>query len=119
MTAKWIEGIREIGQYRTLIAVGLPILGGALAAAASILVPRGKARGLITGVYMLLASLGAACLLFAFAALIAGEPGATLIPLFVPGIVLTVVMGVFSPEIIRQYRQFEFRKLTAGIFRRT
>jgi hypothetical protein len=30
-----------------------------------------------------------------------------------------VVMGVFSPAIIREYQQFEFRKLSAEIFRRS
>jgi hypothetical protein len=29
-----------------------------------------------------------------------------------------VIMGIFSPEIIREYQQFEFRKLAAEIFRR-
>jgi hypothetical protein len=42
-----------------------------------------------------------------------------LIPLLVPGITLTVIMGIFSPEIIREYQQFEFRKLAAEIFRRS
>ncbi|HTX77047.1 MAG TPA: hypothetical protein VMD29_12635 [Terracidiphilus sp.] len=41
------------------------------------------------------------------------------IPLFVPGIVLAVIMGIFSPEVIRQYQHFEFRKLAAEIFRRS
>jgi hypothetical protein len=30
-----------------------------------------------------------------------------------------VIMGVFSPVVIREYQQFEFRKLAAGIFRRS
>ena len=119
MSANWIEGIRQLSQYRIAIAIGVPVFGGALAAAASYLVPRGKARGFITGAYMLLASLGAACLLFAFAALLAGEPSEVIVPLFVPGVALTVVMGVFSPEIIKQYQHFEFRKLAPEIFRRS
>ena len=36
-----------------------------------------------------------------------------------PGIVLTVIMGIFSPAVIREYQQFEFRKLAAQIFRRS
>ena len=67
----------------------------------------------------ILASLGVACLLFGFIGLFAGEPRDTLVPLFLPGIVLTVIMGIFSPEIIRQYQTFEFRKLAAEIFRRS
>jgi len=114
-----MDGIRQIGQYRLLIAIGVPVLGSGLALAASVLVPRGKARGLITGAYMLLASLGAACLLFAIAAAVAGEARSVFVALFVPGVALTVVMGVFTPEIIRQYQKFEFRKLAAEIFRRS
>ena len=119
MTGNWLEGIRTVEHYRLWVAFGIPALGSALAIASSYLVPRGKAKGLITGAYMLMASLGAACLLFAFAAVIAGESRRVFILLFVPGVVLTVIMGIFSPEIIRQYQQFEFRKLTAEIFRRT
>jgi drug/metabolite transporter (DMT)-like permease len=119
MNGNLLEGIREIGRYRTLIAVGLPLLGGALVVASSVLMPRGKAKGLITGAYMLLASLGAACLLFAAIAAIAGEPRGVVVPVLVPGIVLTVIMGIFSPAVIREYQQFEFRKLAAEIFRRS
>jgi hypothetical protein len=90
-----------------------------LVVATTTLTPRGKARGLITGAYMLLASLGAACLLVAAGAAIAGEPMRVLIPLLLPGIVLTVIMGMFSAQIIREYQQFEFRKLAAEIFRRS
>jgi len=114
-----MDGIRQIAQYRMQIAIGVPALGCALAAAASILTPRGKAKGLITGAYMLLACIGAACLLFAFIALFAGESRAVVIPLFVPGVALTVIMGIYSPVIIREYQQFEFRKLAAEIFRRS
>ena len=69
-----LEGIRQIGHYRTAIAIVVPLLGGALALAASLLTPRGKARGLITGAYMLLACIGASCLIFALIAAFAGEP---------------------------------------------
>jgi hypothetical protein len=113
------DGIREIGQYRMWIAVGLPLLGGALVVATSVLTPRGKAKGLLTGAYMLLASLGAACLLFGAIAAVAGEPRGVVIPLLLPGIVLTVIMGMFSPAVIKEYQQFEFRKLAAEIFRRS
>lgn len=116
----WVaDVIRETGRYRMEIAIGVPVLGGLLAAAGSVLTPRGMAKGLITGAYMLLAALGGACLLFAAAGLIAGAPAGMLIPLFVPGIVLVVIMGIFSPQVIREYQQFEFRKLAAEIFRRS
>jgi hypothetical protein len=113
------DGIREIGQYRMWIAIGLPLMGGALVVATSVLMPRGKAKGLVTGAYMLLASLGAACLLFGAIAAFSGEPRGVVVPLLVPGIVLTVIMGMFSPTVIKEYQQFEFRKLAAEIFRRS
>ena len=119
MTGNLLEGIRQIGHYRLAIAIVIPLLGSALALASSVLTPRGKARGLVTGGYMLLASLGAACLLFGVVAVIAGEPRSVVAPLFLLGITLTVIMGIFSPEIIREYQQFEFRKLAAEIFRRS
>jgi hypothetical protein len=118
MMESLLEGIREIGNYRTAIAVGIPLLGGAMVVASSVLMPRGKAKGLLTGAYLFMASLGAACLLCAAIAAIAGEPRAVVTPLLVPGIALTVIMGIFSPAVIREYQQFEFRKLAAEIFRR-
>jgi|HubBroStandDraft_5_1064220.scaffolds.fasta_scaffold00589_10 hypothetical protein len=119
MTGNLLDGIRELSHYRTQMAIVLPLLGGALVVASSILMPRGKAKGLLTGVYMLLASLGAACLLVAAAAALAGEPLHVLEPLLVAGIALTVIMGIFSPAVIKEYQQFEFRKLAAEIFRRS
>lgn len=119
MTGNLMDGIRDLSHYRVLIAVGLPVLGGALVVATSVLTPRGKARGLLTGAYMLLASLGAACLLFAAYAAISGEPARVIVPWLLPGIVLTVLMGIFSPAVIKEYQQFEFRKLAAEIFRRS
>jgi hypothetical protein len=119
MTENLMEGIRGIGHYRVAIAIVIPVLGGALALASSVLTPRGKAKGLITGGYLLLASLGAACLLFGIVAVIAGEPRGVVAPLFLQGITLTVIMGIFSPEVIREYQQFEFRRLAAEIFRRS
>ena len=114
-----LQIIREVAQHRIAIAIGIPLLGGALAAASSVLTPRGRGKAAITGAYMLLAALGAACLLFAFFGLMAGASMQLVIPLFVPGIVLVVIMGIFSPQVIREYQQFEFRKLAAGIFRRS
>jgi hypothetical protein len=119
LTESLFNGIRDLESYRILIAIGVPMLGGALVVATSILMPRGKAKGLLTGAYMLLASSGAACLLWAAAAAIAGASRETVGPLLVLGIVLTVIMGIFAPATIREYQQFEFRKLAAQLFRRS
>ena len=119
MSGDLINEILSLGKYRTLIAIGLPLFCGALVVASSILMPRGKAKGLITGLYMLLASLGGACLLFAGYAAITGQSRSVIISFLLPGIVLTVIMGIFSPAVIREYQLFEFRKLAAEIFRRS
>jgi hypothetical protein len=119
MTNSLVELARQFAHYRIAIAIGIPVLGSALALASSILTPRGKAKGLITGAYMLLTSLGAACLLFALAAGLAGASRAEIGGLLVVGIALTVIMGIFTPEIIREYQLFEGRKLAAAIFRRS
>jgi predicted membrane channel-forming protein YqfA (hemolysin III family) len=110
--------LQELDQHRTLIAICVPMIGGALAASSSVLVPRGKAKGLMTGTYLRLASLGIACLLFACIAAILGAHLTAITPLLLPGIVLTVIMGIFTPEVMRQYQHFEIRKLAAEIFRR-
>jgi hypothetical protein len=119
MASDILEGIRIINSHRSLIAIGIPMLGGGLVVTSSVCMPRGRAKGLLTGTFMLLASLGASFLLFAVAALAAGAAPAEATPLFVPGIVLTVIMGIFTPEMIREYQHFEFRKLAANLFRRS
>jgi hypothetical protein len=119
MMETMLEAIRAVGNFRLAIAIGLPLVGGALVVASSVWMPRGKAKGLLTGSYLLLASLGAACLLFAVGAALLGEPQVVIVPLLLPGIVLTVIMGIFSPAVIREYQDFEFRKLAAEIFRRS
>jgi hypothetical protein len=119
MTATVMEIIRELESHRTTIAIGVPMFGGALVIASSILMSRGKAKGLLTGTYMLLASLGGACLLFAAAATFQGATREQVGPMLVLGIVLTVIMGIFTPATISEYQQFEFRKLAAEIFRRS
>lgn len=114
-----LEGIRSVGQYRTLLAIGLPVLGGALVVATDVWMPRGKAKGLLTGAYLLLTALGVACLACAALVLVAGEPRRVIVPLMIPGIALTAVMGSLTPAILRAYQDFEFRKLAAEIFRRS
>jgi hypothetical protein len=119
MTGAIEQVLRGVSHYRIAIAIGVPVLGGLLALAASLLTPRGKLRGAITGAYLLLAALGCSFLLFAVAGLIVGAPRDLLMPLFVPGIALAVVMGLFAPVVIREYQHFEFRKLAAELFRRS
>ena len=120
MTGSLLETFREMEHYRTLIAVCVPLLGGALVVAWSVLTPLGKAKGLLTGAFMLLTSLGVACLFLALAGAITGVPRNMLSPMLVLGIALTVVMGMFTPEAIRrEYQRFEVRKLAAEIFRRS
>lgn len=111
------EAMRQISHYRNGIAIGLPLLGGAMVVATSMLTPRGKAKGILTGAYLFLACTGASCLLFSLMAAIAHQPREVFLPLLVPGIALTVIMGTFSPAIIREYQLFEFRKLAAHLFR--
>lgn len=118
--SEWIAAvILGVARYRLWIAIGIPVLGSALAVASSLMTPRGRAKGLITGGYLLLAAVGAAFLLFAVAGLIVGAPTRVVVVMFVPGIALAVIMGIFSPQVIREYQRFEFRKLAAEIFRRS
>ncbi len=118
MTASLSQTLQLIGRFSNLIAICVPLLGGGLVVASSVLMPRGKARGMLTGAFMLLASLGGACLLFAVAGVVNGMPVSAIAPLLLLGVVLTTIMGIFTPEVIREYQGYEVRKLAAEIFRR-
>lgn len=119
MSGFFAEGFHTIAHYRLAIAFVVPAVSVSITMASLFLMPRGKAKGFITGAYMLQAALGAACLLFAVAAIVEGEPRDVLVPLLVSGIVLTIIMGTYTPLVVREYQQFEFRKLAAEIFRRS
>jgi hypothetical protein len=119
MNANLLDGLREVSRFRNQVAIGLPLLGGALVTATSYFMPRGKIKGLVTGLYLVLASTGVACLFLAVISAVAGEPRSVVGLLSLLGIVLTVVMGLFSPHVIHEYQQFEFRKLAAELFRRS
>ncbi len=119
MSGFFAEGFRVIAHYRLAIAFAVPAVSLSITMPSLFLMPRGKAKGLITGAYMLQAALGGACLLFAVAGIIAGVPRDSVVPLLVTGIVLTVIMGTYTPLVVREYQQFEFRKLAAEMFRRS
>ena len=119
MSSDALAVFQAIETHRTAIAIGVPLLGSTLALASSIWTPRGKAKGLITGSYMLLACMGGACLLFALASLLYGVPLSQVSPLLLIGITLGIIMGIFTPAAIREYQLFEGRKLVASIFRRS
>jgi hypothetical protein len=119
MTSMLLDAVETLVSHRIAIAIGVPLMGGGLVVATSVLMPRGRARGLLTGAYLLLPCVGVAMVLLALAAMVAGEPMRVAGPLMVPGIALGVVIGIFAPETIRAYQEFEFRKLAAEIFRRS
>jgi hypothetical protein len=119
MSGFFAEGFSTIAHYRQVIAFAVPVVSLSITMPSLFLMPRGRAKGLITGAYMLQAALGGACLLFAMLGILEGEPREALIPLIVTGIVLTVIMGIYTPLVVREYQAFEFRKLAAEIFRRS
>jgi len=119
MSGFFAEGFRVIAQNRQIIAFVVPAVSLSITMPSLFLMPRGKAKGLITGAYMLQAAIGGACLLFAIAGIIAGQSSNAVVPLLVSGIVLTVIMGTYTPLVVREYQQFEFRKLAAEMFRRS
>lgn len=64
MSGLFAEGFRVIAQYREVIAFAVPAVSLSITMPSLFLMPRGKAKGLITGAYMLQAALGghACCL---------------------------------------------------------
>jgi hypothetical protein len=83
-----------------------------------ILAPRGKGRTFLLTVHVILLSIGVAGLGAGIVAVVFGQPYHVWYPLVLIGGVLTVVLGVLFPVVVRRYREAEQSKLEAEELRR-
>ncbi len=98
-----------------VFGAGFGGIGGPLAGT---LVPKGKAKVLVVGVFVLATVIGVLLLITGLVALLMGQPIHVWGIFVLTGVILAVVMGALIPVILKGYAMAEQRKLDAEELRR-
>jgi len=97
---------------------GVGVLGAVYGTVVGVLAPRGKGRTYVMAMHWGVMALGAVFLVAGIGAAFADQPYGVWYALLLPGVILLVLMGAFTPVIKQRYRQAEHRRLQAEEFRR-
>ncbi len=101
-----------------LVGGGVGVMGAVYGSLVGVLAPRGKGRTFVMAMHWGAIALGAVFLMAGIGAAVAGQPYGVWYSLLLPGVILVVLMGAFTPVIKQRYRQAEHRRLQAEEFRR-
>ncbi len=80
-------------------------LGGLLGALVGTLTPRGKAKRLVVGGFVLFIFVGIILLAVGLYALVSGQPYAIFYPMLLCGGIFCAVMGGLLPVVLKRYRE--------------
>ena len=118
MTDWWDQSTGTI--IGAVLGAGLGTACGLFGGVVGMLAPRGIGRVPVLTAHVLFLSIGVACLATAIVALIMGQPwSAVVFPLFLPGLVVTMVMGPLLPVVRMRYAQADQRRIEAEEIRRS
>ncbi len=101
-----------------LLGGGVGVLGAVYGCVVGVLAPQGKGRTFVMALHWGTIALGAVFLVAGIWAAVAGQPYGVSYVLLLPGLLLVVLMGAFTPLVKLRYRQAEHRRLQAEEFRR-
>ena len=101
-----------------ILGGGVGVLGAVYGSLVGVLAPQGKRRSFVMALHWGMMALGAVFLVAGIWAAVAGQPYGVWYALLLPGALLVVLMGAFTPVIKQRYRQAEHRRLQAEEFRR-
>ena len=101
-----------------LLGGGVGVLGAVYGCVVGVLAPRGKGRTFVMALHWATIALGAVFLVAGIGAAVAGQPYGVWYALLLPGVILVVLMGAFTPVIKQRYHQAEHRRLQAEEIRR-
>ena len=101
-----------------LLGGGVGVMGAVYGCVVGVLAPQGKARPFVMALHWGMMALGAVFLAAGIGAAVAGQPYGVWYALLLPGVILLVLIGAFTPVIKLRYRQAEHRLLQAEEFRR-
>ena len=99
--------------FGALLGVAAGVWGALFGCLAGFLVPRGRGRRLLTGMFIMSIAMGIISLSFGVLALCLGQPYHVWFPFTLIGIVFVFVFSGCFPAIKKQYDQFEQRKMQA------
>lgn len=111
----WFQNMGLVGG---LLGGGVGMLGALYGTVVGVLAPRGKARTLVFALHWTALAIGVGLLAAGVTALATGQPSGVWYALLLPGVLVTILMTVFTPIIRLRYRQAEHRRLEAEEFRR-
>ena len=105
--------------YGAIGGAVLGVVGGGIGAAAGVLAPRGKGRGLVLGAMAAVFVAGNVVLAMGVIAMMRGQPYHVWYPLTLCGGIVSLVIGPLLPVVNMRYRQAEARRMEAEGLRRS
>lgn len=118
MTEWWDPSTGNI--IGALLGAGLGSICGIYGGVGGALAPKGLLRGPVLATHSVLLAIGIACLITSLVALAIGQPWSSVaFPLFLPGLVVTAVMGPLLPVVRTRYNQADQRRFDAEEIRRS
>lgn len=115
--AAWWTG-QQAGLIGGLMGSLCGLAGALVGVAGWLLIPRGRARGLVLGFMALMALVGIGCLAAGIIAIATGQPYAVWYPLLLLGALDAGLFGGMMPVIAARYRAVEARRLESEEIRR-
>ena len=90
------------------------LLGGIYGTVVGICAPRGIARPTVMALHWFCVAVGIGMLIAAAIAFVNGQPWFVTYALGLPGVLCTILFGIFTPLIHKRYSEAEQRKMTAA-----
>lgn len=109
MTEPWFDPNR----YAWVFGTALGVLGGLLGSLAGSLAPRGKAKPLVMGLFLVTMAACAVMLVAGVVGFFQGQPYGVWYGLGLPGVIGLLVLGGLLPVVQTRYREAEQRRLSA------
>ena len=109
MTEPWFDPNR----YAWIFGTALGIVGGVLGSLAGTLAPRGKAKPLVMGLYVVSLLACAAMSIAGIVAFLQQQPYGIWYGLGLPGVLGLLILGGLMPVVQQRYREAEQRRLSA------
>jgi len=103
--------------YGFVPGVAIGIAGAVLGPLAGVLAPRGKAKGLLLGLYAAVIAVSVVLLGLGVVALATGQPYGVWYGLGLAGLIGAIVFGALYPVVRRRYQEAEMRRMGAADLR--